>query len=209
MIKKNTNADILLLLLIIPYVIIAWALCDALLDNISSDQRTLSVLGIFISVGIVGVVFAILIERIIKLFQHKQREYTNINSTNNVSPLSNTVTYDDYKIPFNITNRIDESITVKEEKRVVNHIAYEGRISNADKKRLKALLGYKCSACGKNMAQIYGNIGQHFIELHHKIPYSEIKENEERTLTDKEFCVLCPDCHRMIHKLPDASDIDL
>lgn len=36
-----------------------------------------------------------------------------------------------------------------------------------------------------------------------------MKENEIRILTDKEFCVLCPNCHRMIHKLSNAGDIDL
>ena len=116
---------------------------------------------------------------------------------------------DIYNVPLDKAKEIEESITVKEEKKVANHITYEGRISTSDKNRLKAMLGYKCAACGKDMAQIYGDIGQHYIELHHKIPYADIKENETRTLTDHEFCVLCPDCHRMIHKLPDAGDIDL
>lgn len=104
---------------------------------------------------------------------------------------------------------IEESISIEEEKRVSNHISYEGRITAKDKNRMKALLGYKCTACGADMSEIYGNIGHNYIELHHKIPYSKIKENETRTLTEKEFCVLCPNCHRMIHKLPDAGDIDL
>lgn len=104
---------------------------------------------------------------------------------------------------------IEESISIEEEKRVSNHISYEGRITAKDKNRMKVLLGYKCTACGADMSEIYGNIGHNYIELHHKIPYSKIKENETRTLTENEFCVLCPNCHRMIHKLPDAGDIDL
>ena len=104
---------------------------------------------------------------------------------------------------------IEESIGIEEEKRVSNHISYEGRITAKDKNRMKALLGYKCTACGADMSETYGNIGHNYIELHHKIPYSKIKENETRTLTENEFCVLCPNCHRMIHKLPDAGDIDL
>lgn len=114
-----------------------------------------------------------------------------------------------YNVSLDKAKEIEESITIQEEKKIANHTAYEGRISTADKNKLKAILGYKCSACGIDMSQIYGDIGQHYIELHHKIPYSNIKENEKRTLTEQEFCVLCPNCHRMIHKLPDASDIDL
>lgn len=114
-----------------------------------------------------------------------------------------------YNISLDKAKEIEESITVTEEKRIANHIAYEGRIKTSDKNKLKAILGYKCSACGTDMSKIYGDIGQHYIELHHKIPYSNIRENETRTLTEQEFCVLCPNCHRMIHKLPDASDIDL
>ena len=108
-----------------------------------------------------------------------------------------------------IAKEIEEHISVKEDKRTTNHVAYEGRINNKDKNRLKSLLGYECEACGTDMSEIYGYIGQNYIELHHKIPYSDMKDNETRMLTDKEFCVLCPNCHRMIHKLPDAADIDL
>lgn len=114
-----------------------------------------------------------------------------------------------YNISLDKAKEIEESITIQEEKKIANHTAYEGRISTTDKNKLKAILGYKCSACGADMSKIYGDIGQHYIELHHKIPYSNIRENETRTLTEQEFCVLCPNCHRMIHKLPDAGDIDL
>ena len=114
-----------------------------------------------------------------------------------------------YNISIDKANEIEESITVDEEKKVANHISYEGRIGTKDKNKMKSLLGYRCAACGKDMSEIYGNIGHNYIELHHLVPYSEMKENETRTLTEHEFCVLCPDCHRMIHKLPDASDIDM
>ncbi|MBR3510755.1 MAG: HNH endonuclease [Alphaproteobacteria bacterium] len=104
---------------------------------------------------------------------------------------------------------IFEKFEIKEEKRVANHTTFEGRISISDKNKLKSILGTKCMACGKDLSEIYGNIGTNYIELHHKIPYSDIKENETRVLNKDDFCVLCPDCHRMIHKLPNAEDIDL
>lgn len=103
---------------------------------------------------------------------------------------------------------IDKSIEIQEEKRLTNHIAFEGRISNFDKNRLKQLLGYDCMACGINMAEKYGEPGYNYIELHHKVPYSQMKENDTRTLCASDFCVLCPNCHRMIHKLADAGDLE-
>jgi 5-methylcytosine-specific restriction protein A len=59
------------------------------------------------------------------------------------------------------------------------------------------------------MSDIYGDIGNGYIELHHKIPYSEMVENDTRILTQSDFCVLCPNCHKMVHKLDDAGDIEL
>ena len=63
--------------------------------------------------------------------------------------------------------------------------------------------------CGKNMKDKYGDIGNGYIELHHKIPYANMAVNDTRTLNKDDFCVLCPDCHGMIHKLKDAGDLEL
>ena len=37
---------------------------------------------------------------------------------------------------------------------------------------------------------------------------SELKKGETRKLTKKDFAVLCSNCHRMIHKLNDSSDLE-
>lgn len=138
----------------------------------------------------------------------KDKEAARLFAFNNIRH-SPKIISDIYNMSLENAKEVEESISVKEEKKVANHIAYEGRISIKDKNKIKSLLGYKCAACGKDMSEIYGDLGHNYIELHHKIPYSDMKENETRTLTDKEFCVLCPDCHRMIHKLPNAYDIDV
>lgn len=109
---------------------------------------------------------------------------------------------------FNI-DKVLENINVKEEKRIANHLSYEGRLSYSDKRKLKKLLGDTCCACGIKMSDIYGDIGKGYIELHHKIPYSEMAENDTRILTQSDFCVLCPNCHKMVHKLDDPDDIEL
>lgn len=138
----------------------------------------------------------------------KDKEAAKLFAINNILHSPKALS-DIYNIPVSKAKEVEEEISIKEEKKVANHIAYEGRISIKDKNRIKSLLGYKCSACGADMSEIYGDIGHNYIELHHKIPYADMKENETRTLTENEFCVLCPNCHRMIHKLPNAGDIDL
>lgn len=106
-------------------------------------------------------------------------------------------------------DKLIDDYLVKEEKRLKNHLSYEGRIGVKDKRILKEKLGYTCQSCGLKMSEKYGNIGSNYIELHHKIPYSQLKENDSRELQITDFCVLCPNCHRMIHRLENADDIEL
>lgn len=152
---------------------------------------------------------------------------TNKLSSNNYNSLSkedkqaifelakmNVLNNSDYmKYAFSATDKELEKIytdlEIKEQKKIANHSIFEGRINSTDKRNLKNMLGFTCSACGKNMESIYGPIGRNYIELHHLIPYSEMLPNDTRTLSAQDFCVLCPDCHRMIHKLDNANDIDL
>lgn len=59
--------------------------------------------------------------------------------------------------------------------------------------------GYRCSVCGINMEEMYGEIGKGFIEVHHIIPVSEY--GEERLIDPlKELVPVCPNCHAMLHK---------
>lgn len=129
-------------------------------------------------------------------------------NTSNISDLEDNQNLFGATSSFDAEKDIDKSIEIHEQKVVANHIAFEGRISNADKNRLKQILGYDCMACGINMGEQYAEYGQNYIELHHKLPYSQMKENDVRTLNPSDFYVLCPNCHRMIHKLADASDIN-
>ena len=114
--------------------------------------------------------------------------------------------YKDTNIDY---KKIMDDYEIKEEKRLKNHVAFEGRLTNSDKNNLKEILGYRCMCCGINLSDIYGKLGNKYIELHHLIPYSELGENETRILKPDDFVVLCPNCHRMIHRLDNAGDIDL
>lgn len=57
--------------------------------------------------------------------------------------------------------------------------------------------GYKCAVCGFDFEKIYGQPGKNFIEVHHMVPVSE-KEQENNV---NNLRPLCPNCHRMIHRL--------
>lgn len=74
-------------------------------------------------------------------------------------------------------------------------------------KEVKKLKGYNCEVCGMNFKNIYGNLGNMFIEAHHLQPISELGVGKFRIDLEKDFAVLCSNCHSMIHKLEDPSDL--
>jgi 5-methylcytosine-specific restriction protein A len=75
-------------------------------------------------------------------------------------------------------------------------------------KEAKRIHGFTCKLCGFNFEQIYGEIGQEYIEAHHLTPISKLKG--EKLLLDpaKDFTVLCANCHRMIHRFEFPDDIE-
>lgn len=76
-------------------------------------------------------------------------------------------------------------------------------------KEVKKIHGLKCECCGLNFEERYGKLGKGFIEVHHLIPLSSLKLGECKEYDPhKDFAVLCANCHRMIHRQSDPSDID-
>ena len=55
-----------------------------------------------------------------------------------------------------------------------------------------------CEACGISFKEIYGDIGERFIEAHHVFPLAELTEQTETRIED--MILLCSNCHKMIHK---------
>ena len=56
----------------------------------------------------------------------------------------------------------------------------------------------ECEACSFNFSKKYGQRGHHYLEVHHKKPISEYEDEEVTLLED--LCVLCSNCHKMIHR---------
>jgi 5-methylcytosine-specific restriction protein A len=67
--------------------------------------------------------------------------------------------------------------------------------------------GYDCQACGFNFHFMYGDIGMNFIEAHHLRSLSKHKGTIIKLDPRVDFAVLCPNCHRMIHRTEDPGDL--
>lgn len=116
----------------------------------------------------------------------------------------------DYKADDNLTankNDDDEEQFIKEKQTYRCQNAIERNTRYADK--VKKVHGLQCECCNLDFGKQYGEIGEGFIEVHHIIPLSSLTPESYKAYNiEKDFAVLCPNCHRMIHRLPDPSDLE-
>jgi len=75
-------------------------------------------------------------------------------------------------------------------------------------KKVKNKKGYICEACGMNFKEKYGELGEKFIEAHHLKPISDLGIGRFQVDLENDFAVLCSNCHSMIHKLDDPSNLE-
>jgi 5-methylcytosine-specific restriction protein A len=77
-------------------------------------------------------------------------------------------------------------------------------------KQAKKFHGTRCQACDLDFEERYGEIGKGFIEAHHLKPISTLEEGVAVTYdVAADFAVLCANCHRMIHRSDDPSNLSL
>jgi 5-methylcytosine-specific restriction protein A len=113
--------------------------------------------------------------------------------------VSNTL--DDNEIPIGKTK------TILEKKQYVVHRRIE-RAAGVGKK-VKEYHGVICQGCGFNFIARYGSLGEGFIEAHHLRPLKNLNEGQSLLYNiEKDFAVLCSNCHRMIHRMDDPSDLE-
>jgi hypothetical protein len=62
--------------------------------------------------------------------------------------------------------------------------------------------GFRCTICGFDFKEYYGERGREYIEAHHLRPVSSC---DEKTLVNPktEMTVVCANCHRMMHRRKD------
>jgi 5-methylcytosine-specific restriction protein A len=67
--------------------------------------------------------------------------------------------------------------------------------------------GYECFACGSILSDIYGEIAESFIHIHHIVELSSVRE--EYTMDPViDLRPLCPNCHAIIHRTSPALSIE-
>ena len=140
-----------------------------------------------------------------KIFAEAEYEddETKENLKEKIDNFDNTISNDEFQTTVKEIRKFQERKKLKD-----NHIKYEGRLSNKDIKTIKDVLGYVCMGCGLDPVKEYGSEMKGILEAHHKTPWAEIKENEVRTVEPNDFYILCPNCHRMIHRLDSPDDLD-
>lgn len=93
----------------------------------------------------------------------------------------------DYSIKGYIEGNAHEEVVTKYERNPIN------------RELCLYLKGYKCSVCGFDFEETYGDIGKEFIEVHHAVMVSTMGENYHVDINNDLFPV-CPNCHAMLHK---------
>ena len=140
-----------------------------------------------------------------KIFAEAEYEddETKENLRKKIDNFDNTISNDEFQTTVKEIRKFQERKKLKD-----NHLKYEGRLSNKDVKAIKDVLGYVCMGCGLDPVKEYGSEMKGILEAHHKKPWAEIAENEVRTVEPNDFYILCPNCHRMIHRLDSSDDLD-
>ena len=91
-------------------------------------------------------------------------------------------------------------------KRYRQHRAIERQASHS--KKVKAAQGCRCRACELEMSEVYGDLATGMIDAHHLTPLAGLADGQVVTFDPIiDFAVLCPNCHRAIHRLDDPSDL--
>lgn len=112
------------------------------------------------------------------------------------------------ELTFNNT-QVDsaQGLTAIERKQYRLHYRIE-RNSGISKK-VKEHKGYICEACDFDFSKKYRNLGHQFIEAHHLTPISNLEIGKFEININRDFAVLCSNCHSMIHRLDDPSDLGM
>lgn len=90
--------------------------------------------------------------------------------------------------------------SVIEKKRYAYHRITERNRAAANK--VKDLLPDECMGCGTDLKRIYGeDVGTRLLEAHHLMPLHTLSEGTWATYRLQDFALLCPNCHRAIHRI--------
>jgi 5-methylcytosine-specific restriction protein A len=100
----------------------------------------------------------------------------------------------------------DASVLLDEKRNIRYHKVIERNARLAQK--AKEVHGYICQICGFSFHETYGELGKDYIEAHHKVPISKLQEGTTSLSPEKDFAVVCANCHSMIHRKGAPVDFD-
>ena len=101
-----------------------------------------------------------------------------------------------------INNQPDETVTQSKKRSHSQHLERRGSNRKFIHKK-----GFKCEACEWSIEEDEQEIWGSSFELHHLVPFSELKENEKLSVSPEDFAVLCASCHRAIHRSCYVSNV--
>ena len=112
---------------------------------------------------------------------------------------------------YRIGDEEDDDIKAVKEGRVIYKLhKYRERDPKLNKKKKKQYFRkYKkldCEVCGFDYYKVYGELGEGFMECHHKVPLSEIEGESTTYIND--LALVCANCHRMLHRKIDTLSIE-
>lgn len=97
--------------------------------------------------------------------------------------------------------------TLEQAKVYVQHRKIERNPSHSHK--VKKAQGSTCKGCEIDPVTVYGQLAQMMVDAHHLKPLAALAAGETVTFdVHRDFAVLCPNCHRAIHRMNDVSDLD-
>jgi predicted HNH restriction endonuclease len=82
------------------------------------------------------------------------------------------------------------------QRRLVLHLQRERNQTIVRKKKEQAGR-LDCEICGFSFSRAYGGAAQHYCEVHHLLPLSEVEDSTKTLMED--LAILCANCHRVVH----------
>ncbi len=65
------------------------------------------------------------------------------------------------------------------------------------------LMGSSCKICGFDFGQAYGPLGEHYCQVHHIVPLSEVGRGH-KVDPQRDLLPVCANCHAMLHRSQPA-----
>ncbi|NQW24468.1 MAG: HNH endonuclease [SAR202 cluster bacterium] len=105
---------------------------------------------------------------------------------------------------------IDDEFEAPEGSILVGYHRYRERNASLSRKKKASVLSktgtLACEVCGFVFKEKYGLLGQDIIDCHHIVPLAQLRPEKTTKLSD--LSLVCPNCHRMLHKGKDAPTLE-